>query len=94
MTRFLLAAFAAVSLSAASPVLAACQDCKSCPHGAAAKPAAAKPAAEEAAAEKTAKTPPCACAGEGKPCQCGAQCTCPHCDSRKAGAKKAPPEKT
>jgi hypothetical protein len=34
----------------------------------------------------------CACAGEGKDCKCGAQCTCAHCSAKK-GEKKAQPPK-
>ncbi|BDG01996.1 hypothetical protein [Anaeromyxobacter oryzae] len=82
MTKFLFAAFAAVSFLAAQPVFA-CEDCKNCPHHKVAD-------ADKKPADKAA----CACAGAGKECKCGEKCACPHCSAQKAGAKKEEPKKT
>jgi hypothetical protein len=82
MLRTLLAAAAAVALFAGTPARA-CPDCKNCPHHQVA-------AADDKAGEKkdaADKLPACKCAGEGKECKCGAQCTCPHCAAKKAAPK-------
>jgi hypothetical protein len=80
MIRMILAAAAAFALASAAPALA-CPDCKDCPMH---KTASAEKA-EKKGGEKTAA---CACAGEGKECKCGAQCTCAHCGAKKAEKKE------
>ncbi len=88
MMKTLLAAVAALALVAARPAAACDGDCKNCPHHAQAAAGEAKKGGEAAPAVQ------CACAKEGKDCQCGEKCQCPHCAAHKTAPKKAAEKKT
>jgi hypothetical protein len=83
MTRFLLAAVAALALWA-QPAAADCAHCKDCPHH-----KTAQADGKEGKKDAQGATVACPCAGEGKECKCGANCQCAHCaQHKKADAEK------
>jgi hypothetical protein len=84
MIRSILAAAAAFALVSAAPALA-CPECHDCPMH---KDKVA--AADKAEKKDVEKKVACPCAGEGKDCKFGAQCTCPHCAAKKAEKKEQP----
>lgn len=88
MTKILLAAAAAFTLSLAAPAFA-CPDCKDCPQHKDKVAAADKAEKKDA---KDAKAVGCPC-GKGDDCKCGDKCDCPHCHAKKA-EKKEEPKKT
>ena len=81
MTRFLLAAAAALALWAQPAFAGDCEHCKDCPHH--------KAAQSQGTKDDKAVAVGCKCAGEGKECKCGPGCQCPHC----AQHQHAQPEK-
>jgi hypothetical protein len=87
MIRLLLAAAAALALTAASPALA-CENCKDCPH----KMAQADTKPGDKKDEKAAAVP-CPCSGnaQNKECKCGPNCHCPHCHAK---AEQKPEKKS
>ncbi len=85
MSRFLLAAVAALAVLAAPLAFAGEEGCKNCPHH--------QTAQAEKGEKKDAKVG-CPCVGEGKECKCGPSCQCAHCGAKKAAEKKEEPKKT
>lgn len=79
MLKYLIGAAAALALLAATPA-AACDDCKSCPHGKKETAAATEKKGTVVAEEKKDEHKGCGCNHEAsKDCKCGEQCKCASC---------------
>jgi len=95
MLKFLIGAAAAFALLAATPA-AACDDCKSCPHGKKETAAATEKKATVVAEEKKEEHKGCGCDhAASKECKCGEKCACASCPVHgKKGEKKEEQKKS
>jgi hypothetical protein len=95
MLKFLIGAAAAFALLTATPA-AACDDCKSCPHGKKETAAATEQKGTVVAEEKKDEHKGCGCNHEGaKDCKCGEKCKCASCPIHgKKGEKKEEQKKS